>query len=245
LKLLTKCDWPNFNTSVGLLEVQNYTDYSVIGYEFFAPENPCSCNPISSCSWGSDSAHDDDGEEILHLWLVDNALSGTLVEELGLLTSLQSLGVQTNKDVRGSIPSTVGVLSNLNGIGLSFVNLEGTPLPSEIGLCTNLRFLFTENSHLGGSIPTEIGRMESLEIFSVGENLIKDDLNRSLVINSMTGTIPTELGLLSNKLRWVYAHSSGFEGPLPSELGLLTSVTDLDLVRNSKHGWILSLLKVL
>ncbi|KAK3237579.1 hypothetical protein CYMTET_52358 [Cymbomonas tetramitiformis] len=58
---------------------------------------------------------------------------------------------------------------------------------------------------------------------------------RVLHDNSITGPLPTELGLLTS-LQDLYLNDNSITGPLPTELGLLTSLQDLDVGDNSITG---------
>jgi len=57
----------------------------------------------------------------------------------------------------------------------------------------------------------------------------------SLMINSLTGTIPSELGNLTN-LTGLYLFNNTLSGSIPSELGNLTSLIDLFLFNNTLSG---------
>ena len=62
------------------------------------------------------------------------------------------------------------------------------------------------------------------------------DLTRlHLTINSLTGTIPTELGELT-ALDFLNLASNDLFGPIPTELGELTDLTGLDLTMNTLTG---------
>ena len=53
--------------------------------------------------------------------------------------------------------------------------------------------------------------------------------------NKLSGTIPTEVGLLTSRLDYLNLGENIFEGSIPSELGLVTSLRFLDLgVYNTK-----------
>ena len=53
--------------------------------------------------------------------------------------------------------------------------------------------------------------------------------------NSLQGTIPTELGLLTS-LQVLYVYDNSLQGTIPTEFGLLTSLQDLILSGNSLQG---------
>lgn len=66
----------------------------------------------------------------------------------------------------------------------------------------------------------------------------------SLSRNGLTGTVPTELGLLRN-LGQILLSSNSLTGPLPSQLGQLTMLTYIDLSKNKLGSSICSELGLL
>ena len=61
---------------------------------------------------------------------------------------------------------------------------------------------------------------------------------RVLAGNSLSGSIPTELGLLSSRLEFLGVLFNSFTGSLPSELALLTSIQELSFRKNQLSGTI-------
>ena len=59
--------------------------------------------------------------------------------------------------------------------------------------------------------------------------------------NKLNGTIPTELGLLSN-LEWLDLFKSQLTGTIPSELGLLSNLISLSLDSNQFTGTVPTIL---
>jgi len=55
--------------------------------------------------------------------------------------------------------------------------------------------------------------------------------------NSFTGTVPTEVGMLTKVARFDWKNCQ-FNGTLPTELGLLTSLTNIELGGNEISGTI-------
>ena len=71
-----------------------------------------------------------------------------------------------------------------------------------------------------------------------------DDENRHYVGNGLSGTIPSELGLVAN-LQGLDLAANSLSGTIPSELGLLANLQVLDLAANSLSGTIPSELGLL
>ena len=58
------------------------------------------------------------------------------------------------------------------------------------------------------------------------------------MLNSLTGTIPSELGLLSSKLTFLSLAFNSLSGKLPSELGMLSEAIELSFWSNELTGTI-------
>jgi len=183
--------------------------------------------------------------------------SGTLPTQVGLLTSLKKLYLSSSSFFEwyvalhlkyyGTIKpnSTVEVPPRLSG-----------SLPSELARLTDLEVMDLSYNYLTGTIPTELGQLSSLEKLSiVGETLrilYMEDMamqarwllrDASLNITShlqhvmrhkrrderrdLTGTIPTQLGLLS-KMTSLNLAGNQISGPFPAELNR-SSLRHLDL----------------
>ncbi|CAB9510722.1 Leucine Rich Repeat [Seminavis robusta] len=153
----------------------------------------------------------------------DQHLSGTIPTQLGLLSNLNILTLASNK-FQASIPSEIWQLTKLDSLILRGMPNLGGSIPSDIGKIPSLRWLITEQSNLSGTLPTEIGLVESLEWILLG-------------VNSYSGTLPTELGLLSGLLH-LDTNDNKLEGQLPSELGHLTATTLLKLGNQFLSGTI-------
>merc|ERR1712187_1056402 len=79
--------------------------------------------------------------------------------------------------------------------------------------------LSLENNGITGTLPTELGNLNSL-------------LELTLYNNAITGTLPTELGNL-NELEYLYLYNNAITGTLPTELGNLNELFHLFLYCNS------------
>ena len=176
--------------------------------------------------------------------LSTNAISGSLLSELGMLHSLTALllsendfsgtipvgltdntGLITlhlfNNNLTGGIPAEIGLISSLQELDLGFNMLNGG-IPSEIAMLTNLNNLQLGSNQLTGSIPSEIGNLSALQKFDISQNQIG-------------GTLPSELGALSNLTQLVF-HSNMIGGLIPASYGNLTSLQQLILSDNQLTG---------
>ena len=89
------------------------------------------------------------------------------------------------------------------------------------------------NMGLVGVIPPEIGDLTGLEDFSVSNN--SNFFIYHGPPNQLTGTIPSQIGKLSN-LTSLWMYSNQLTGSIPPELGNLSSLTHLALSSNQLTG---------
>ncbi|CAB9505996.1 leucine Rich Repeat [Seminavis robusta] len=160
-----------------------------------------------------------DGLKVLEL--PRNSLTGTPPSELGVMQNLQVINLESNQLSGIPIPNQWFRLSNLNRLQLGDHGLEGNhfspaPLSSRIGQLTKLQVLDLSFADTTGTMPSELFRLTEL-----GEILFWRN-------NHMTGTLPTELGLLS-KLKFFSVRDTLMEGTLPTEIGLVTELRELDV----------------
>ena len=117
------------------------------------------------------------------LSLFGNHLEGSLPDELGRLSALDSLRIEGEDGLVGTVPAELGNLAKLNYLSLSRNGLSG-PIPAEMGQLARLSVLGLGGNALTGSIPGSIGNLRRLtELYLWG--------------NRLTGTIPVELGRLT------------------------------------------------
>ncbi len=186
--------------------------------------------PIST--WFGVTIEDDFVTEIR---LKDNNLSGTIPADLGQLTSLQFLDLDTNQ-LTGPIPVELSQLVNLEYLYLNGNQLTGT-IPAELGQLTNLWLLYLSDNQLTGTIPEELLQLTGLRWLDLSHNQLSGTVPAELEQltflqfldlgqNLFTGTIPTELGQLSG-LRWLFLSENQLDGVIPVEL---TGIPSLELL---------------
>ncbi|MFC1515612.1 fibronectin type III domain-containing protein, partial [Thermodesulfobacteriota bacterium] len=91
----------------------------------------------------------------------------------------------------GSIPPELGNLTNLRRLHLDSNQLSGT-IPTELGNLTNLWVLLLDSNQLSGTIPPEIGSLTNLEILGLGNNQLTGNIPTSLV--NLSNLVPDVLG---------------------------------------------------
>jgi Leucine-rich repeat (LRR) protein len=199
------------------------------------------------------------GDNITEIRLKKNNLTGTIPSELGQLTSMKYLSLDTNK-LSGNIPSQLGNLSNLEYLYLSGNQLTGT-IPAELGNLNKVLLLYVAGNKLSGSIPVSLGNLPALRWLDLAENELTGNIPvelgqlsvleyLDLSMNKLTGSVPAELSVLST-LKWIVLSSNQLSGTIPNELGgmaklemlylndnLLTGAIPAELNQNTNMIWL-------
>ena len=136
---------------------------------------------------------------VVEIDLSDLGLTGTIPGEIGGLSVMQSLILNSNH-LQGPIPAELGRLSKLRKLTAYGNELTGE-IPGELGNLASLQSLSFNGNELTGTIPTELGDLISLT-------------RLDLAGNKLTGGIPAELGRLSN-LQTLYLPVNQLTGPIP------------------------------
>eukprot|EP00592_Proboscia_alata_P013399 CAMPEP_0194393674 /NCGR_PEP_ID=MMETSP0174-20130528/123430_1 /TAXON_ID=216777 /ORGANISM="Proboscia alata, Strain PI-D3" /LENGTH=1209 /DNA_ID=CAMNT_0039189385 /DNA_START=85 /DNA_END=3715 /DNA_ORIENTATION=- len=175
------------------------------------------------------------------LILRENKLTGSIPQTIGDLMSLETFAISSNT-LRGKIPKMLGTLKNLTKIDLSdndftgelpteigdilyleefYMNdltLGGSSLPTEIGLLENLRIFSAVHSEIGGQLPEELGDLDMLETLHLDENTLK-------------GALPTSVATLSSMVTMTMSKNE-LSNCLPTQLAKMTSLRILELESN-------------
>ena len=178
-------------------------------------------------------------------------LDEIISRHLGNIINLDSVRIDDNRLLKGSIPAELGKLSNLEVLDLGGNKLKGS-IPAELGKLNNLRVLdLSKNGYirngLKGSIPAELGKLNNLRVLDLSWNGLSGripselgNLNNlkvlNLEINNLMGRIPSELGSLNNLEVLDLSSDSlrvGLSASIPAELGNLSNLEVLDLNSNS------------
>ena len=193
---------------------------------------------------------------LTYLNLGNNELSGEIPDEMSNLTNLTELYLNDNASLTGALPQNLTELTKLEKL-----------LFQDTGLCAPLNAVFqtwlqgiTEisGSNCGSPGTYEKSLLVALYNATDGDNwtnktnwLSDNDLSTwhgvsvsngwvtslDLRGNNLTGTIPAELGNLSN-LTHLRLYNNDLSGRIPIELGNLLNLTDLDLSYNELGGTI-------
>ncbi|PIA57182.1 hypothetical protein AQUCO_00600131v1, partial [Aquilegia coerulea] len=162
--------------------------------------------------------------------LNNNNISGVIPSELANwnCTKLEELYVNDNQLI-GNLPVALNKLQSLVALDVSTNRLDGRILFGSHS-CKNLTSLVLSFNRFRGEIP-DLGNCTSLTQFTA-------------VNNSLTGTIPSSIGLLS-ELLLLYLSGNSLSGNIPPEIGNCSSLVDLQLYENQLEGVIPSELGML
>ena len=183
---------------------------------------------------------------VTELRLGSNGLRGSILPELGNLSSLVGLSLYNNK-LKGSIPPDLGNLAKVEGLGLYGNELTGA-IPSELGGLSSLRWLYLQGNRLTGAIPPELGNLVGLEQLRLYSNELTGGIpaelgnlgnleELGLAYNLLTGAIPPQLGNLARLIE-LWIAGNGLTGTIPPELGNLAGLEYLQLGGNELSGGI-------
>ncbi|GLJ34404.1 hypothetical protein SUGI_0691680 [Cryptomeria japonica] len=185
---------------------------------------------------------------ITSLKLSSMGLEGTLPNDIGSLTALDTLDLSYNTGLTGRLPSTIGNLASLRilmAIGCSF----NGQLPPELGNLTSLSFLALNSNKFTGPIPPTLGNLVNLAWLDIADNQLTGSIPVSndsqsgldLLINAnhfhfnlnrLSGNIPSKLFNENMTLLHLLFDSNNFQRGIPRTLGLVTSLRIVRLDRN-------------
>lgn len=186
---------------------------------------------------------------LIYLSFGSNALTGEIPAGFESLTNLQTLCLDHNTGLSGSIDvilknctnlvelqltncgfsgfiSGIGNLTSIEKLFLAKNNFEGA-IPDQICNLTNLTRLELHDNNLTGSIPGNIGNLTALTILNLGGNKLSGSIPAS--ITNLSNITYLALGNMNNM-------ETGLEGAIPQDLNNLKKLTHLYLDGNNLSG---------
>ena len=203
----------------------------------------------TECSWyGISCAFD---SVVTRILLPNNGLFGSIPSELGNHQNLGELNLSSNA-LSGSIPAELGNLTTLYNLNLSNNDFSGVAPPSlssfsipdsafksePISSVEREALVALYNLAGGANWKNNTGWMgvAGTECDWFGITCTNDSVTLiSLSSNGLSGSIPSELGNLTNLTR-LYLIANNLNGSIPPEVGNLTKLTWLFLNSNSLSG---------
>lgn len=176
------------------------------------------------CEWGSTANNQCTKGEYTSLTLDFVGVSGTIPDELGLLTGLERFSVrgidQRANVVSGTIPDIFGTLTNMQTIRLNDNDFTGL-IPVSFGEMENCVVLILSGNSLIGKIPPQLANTNARTI--------------NLSNNQLSGQIPSELFTLA-ELSILDLQDNNFSGTIPREIGDARSIANVNFSNNRLGG---------
>lgn len=161
--------------------------------------------------------------EVTSVYLPQNNVKGTLPTEIGLLSSMKLLRLNSN-ELSGNLPSELSKLTNLVDLQLNHNFLTGTIPTLFNNFWKDLEILNFANNLLTGTVPNDITTLhKSLAVLALDDNLLE-------------GSVADSMGALT-ELAYLYLEQNGFNDTLND--GFLIGLDDLmqlDLSDNKFNG---------
>ncbi|KAL3920144.1 MAG: hypothetical protein SGILL_003411 [Bacillariaceae sp.] len=184
------------------------------------------------------------------LSLSNNGLRGTLPLEISLLSSLELLQINQNV-VTGFLPTTLGALEKLREVHVcKFDCAKGASLRNCPSRHSHrlLSFSFTVDNYISGTIPSQYGSLNALEVLDLGMPFRSFASNKPPRLahltlfsgcfpeyNFLAQMLPPQLGQLTNLKRLLLDRNS-LVGPIPKDFGQLNKLEVLYMYENSISG---------
>ena len=174
-------------------------------------------------------------DELVHLTLGSNRVSGELPAEIYKLTRLNTLDL-SNNNLSGSFTSEMGVWENMGYITMLNNKEFGGTIPAEIGKLKNLFRFNLSGTSITGASPVELAGCESLQEFMAfgckltGElpdiwDQFKKDFKILMLYGNegLTGPLPASLGKIVSSAATISYHlyNCNFTGNVPESFGSL------------------------
>ena len=237
------------------LVVLNYATNIPASPYFDAISVPYLNSTMSVCQWGTYIGCQNSSESVFGINLGAAGLNGTIPSELMVLTGLESLYINRNYDLHGTLPPEFGnTLSNLRSVEVSSNSLSGS-MPESWDNMRNMEFLSFDTNYFTGTLsPNFFKARPELYLVTGSRNALSgtipefgdNDSNNKmqwlhLALNQMTGTIPTSILSTAgddSRLEHLLLYDNHFNGTLPTLIGSLSKLMGFDVEGNQLTGQI-------
>ncbi|KAI5055041.1 hypothetical protein GOP47_0030186 [Adiantum capillus-veneris] len=248
--------------TLGKLKDLIYIDLSKNKFSGTLPEELANCTKLQ---WLRVSNNTLSGEipimytllqELHTLALANNRFIGSLPADFVNSSSLVVLDFQRNQ-FTGQLPDSWAQLENLRVLSVGYNHLEGS-IPDWLWSLNLLQLINLANNNFSGTISSQISKAEGLKynvsVVEENRNLYQDDLvvdlkgseayfkylfsvviSLDLSGNMLTGTIPSEIGVLRGLFN-LNLSGNALTGPIPHSLANVLTLQSLDLSDNSLSG---------
>jgi hypothetical protein len=189
-----------------------------------------------------------------HLTTIDLAknniiMQGAANDVFGFLYKLENLVFDDNYMVTTTgLPESFSELVALEKLSISYNLLQGQINGAVIAKMQSLQHLEIESNYLSGSLPVQLGQLKNLVYLYARRNDLTMDLTDLMApgnlksifalwldSNSISGRIPTSIGLLTD-LASLSITTSTLSGAIPTEMARLTELKRLWLYDNRLSG---------
>ncbi|XP_031122669.1 putative receptor-like protein kinase At3g47110 isoform X1 [Ipomoea triloba] len=186
-------------------------------------------------------------QRVVALMLPEKGLIGTLSPQIGNLTFLRAVDLNSN-GFHGGIPGEIGNLFRLRFLNLSLNALTGELAAVNLSSCLQLRLVNLYQNGLHGRLPIKLVCLKKLELLNLGNNQLTGEIPRAfgnfsslrvlaLLRNQLEGRIPDEIAQIWG-LKALSLAANNLSGNLPSSLFNKTSITYFSVTANSLQGTI-------
>lgn len=138
---------------------------------------------------------------VISIALNGNMLTGTIPAEIANITLLERLWLHDNQ-IGGELPQSITAMTSLEALRLENNSELGGSLPLDLGNMESLNTLTIMETKMNGEIPSSIGDIKNL-------------VNLDLSSNSFSGELPVKLGYNEN-LQVFIINNNFFVGKIPN-----------------------------